>query len=661
MTKKRTPLMTDLIPAASNTVLPVDRPIDVYYRQSSEGQIGNVSTAIQTLDLPARLRQLGWSADKVRLIDMDAGISGAKKIDERPGMKELFGDITDRKCGAVACQDEDRLFRDVTQIQVNVFIEACKQANVLVLTPSMIYDFASPLLGTYHARQFRFKCEMAAEYLDTVIRGKLLRARHTLISAGQWAGGNTTPGYMVHIKERRYYPFEPYAEVVNEYFRLFLSSTGNLRATHREIIQHGPYYPKAEPPEGFKVEYRKLGRYPSRTTLRRLLTNPTFIGHRTHNGEVIRYNNHPAIVPVDVFMRAFNYLSPVALNGSENKYFKPFREHARPSLDEERPAERPVFNGMLQGRIDGKWYDLGTRWAEHRYVYVLRSRETGVHVWSRNADLIDAKISELLHERLKTSFDDASWKKALAAATPNYQKERRRKAAQIEALEQTLEGYARNLPTLTSEYYIKLSEKQFEAAQIEHKRLMAELAALDDENARIKALEKLKDDLDPAGEGWPNFSRQKKRVIAQRVISRIEVEPTDKGGTLLIVHWNDIEATVVELRQKVGNGKQWRPEEHAELLKLVGASQIEIAAHFPDRTWQSIRQQIRKLNGTSVLEGPRPRPAMHEDETYDQYVMRVSSTSVRHSRTADKSQPVKPFDISALLASFIASTIDTAA
>jgi hypothetical protein len=45
---------------------------------------------------------------------MDAGISGTTKIDERPGMSKLFALINQKAIGAVACQDEDRLFRDVT-------------------------------------------------------------------------------------------------------------------------------------------------------------------------------------------------------------------------------------------------------------------------------------------------------------------------------------------------------------------------------------------------------------------------------------------------------------------------------------------------------------------------------------------------------------------
>jgi DNA invertase Pin-like site-specific DNA recombinase len=183
------------------TTLPTDQPIAVYYRQSTDSQVGNISTAIQTIDMVEYLKQRGWVEDNVILIDMDAGVSGTKKIDEQPGMRRVFELITEGQIKAVACQDEDRLFRDVTQIQVNIFIEACRAANVLVLTPSMVYDFGNELTGQYHARQFRFKCEMAAEYINSFIRGRLHRAKQRLALEGRWTGGSIPPGFMVDMRK----------------------------------------------------------------------------------------------------------------------------------------------------------------------------------------------------------------------------------------------------------------------------------------------------------------------------------------------------------------------------------------------------------------------------------------------------------------------------
>jgi hypothetical protein len=70
--------------------LPLGRPVAVYYRQFSEGQIGNISTTLQTVDMVEHLQWQGWQRDQILMIDMGAGISGTKKIVERPGMSYLI-------------------------------------------------------------------------------------------------------------------------------------------------------------------------------------------------------------------------------------------------------------------------------------------------------------------------------------------------------------------------------------------------------------------------------------------------------------------------------------------------------------------------------------------------------------------------------------------
>src|SRR5258707_7701451 len=87
MSQRRYVPRTDISTSQSEdpNKLPTHLPIAVYYRQSTEGQVGNVSTAMQTIDLPDYIGSLGWSQENIILIDDDAGISGTTAIDERPG------------------------------------------------------------------------------------------------------------------------------------------------------------------------------------------------------------------------------------------------------------------------------------------------------------------------------------------------------------------------------------------------------------------------------------------------------------------------------------------------------------------------------------------------------------------------------------------------
>jgi DNA invertase Pin-like site-specific DNA recombinase len=357
--------------------LPIHLPIINYYRQSTIVQVGNLSTHIQTVDMVERLQHLGWRRDQIIMIDQDAGVSGTKAIDERPGMSEAFSLIVEGKVGAVACQDEDRLFRDLTAIQYNIFLDACQKRDVWVLTPNMFYDFNHPQMGQLYVMLFRQKCEMAAEYITSFIKGRLNRARLTRMLQGRWGGGNTAPGYMVDDRKtlpngtpndmwRRYVPFAPAADVVLEWFRLFVERyAGNVHATREYILKYGPRLRlDYDVPEGYRIHYtarayKNLPSFeapgcPSSPGMVHLLTNAVYLGHWVVNGAVVIRDNHQPIVPEWLFMTAFNYLSATSLDGTPNPHYAPRIENARPTLEEHRNAERPLcsyVNARVRRRV----------------------------------------------------------------------------------------------------------------------------------------------------------------------------------------------------------------------------------------------------------------------------------------------------------------------
>ncbi|MBN1680486.1 MAG: hypothetical protein JW966_09350 [Anaerolineae bacterium] len=118
-----------------------------------------------------------------------------------PSDSHLFDLIECGHIGAVASQEVDRFFRDVTQIQTNIFIDACKRDDVKVLTPAMLYDFAHPLYGRYHIRMFRERAQASADHLQNHIIGRLVAARVWREERGIWAGRHTAPGFMVDMRE----------------------------------------------------------------------------------------------------------------------------------------------------------------------------------------------------------------------------------------------------------------------------------------------------------------------------------------------------------------------------------------------------------------------------------------------------------------------------
>ena len=73
-------------------------------------------------------------------------------------------------------------------------------------------------------------------------------------------------------------------------------------------------------PPGFHVPNREwtnwgVGYHPATVGLEKILTCVAYIGHWAVQGVIVCYNNHPAIVDSDTFMNAFNFLSPVTIEG----------------------------------------------------------------------------------------------------------------------------------------------------------------------------------------------------------------------------------------------------------------------------------------------------------------------------------------------------------
>lgn len=676
--------------------LPVGRPVAVYYRQSTDGQIGNISTSMQTVDMVAEMKRRGWKAEDIYLIDADAGVSGTKKIDERVGMRELFQLITDGTIGTVACVDEDRLFRDVTQIQVNIFIEACKQAKVQVVTPSIVYVFHHPTMGDFYRQQFRFKSEMAAQYLN-FLNGRLGKARERLMREGKWAGTRIPTGFMVDIRPklangstnpdyRKFVPFEPFAEIVREIFRVYVETGGNEYRARLTLLERGLLFPDIDdclPPTGFKASYQKknklTGRIPSKAGIRAMVTNPAYAGHWMFHSAVTHWHNHAAIVPEDLFYRAFNLASEVGLDGNKNPHYRGMKANARPSKEAARNVEaekaegmpgggvrsigmdtgraddlRPVFEGFIRIFIDDEWRKLGTRYSPRskRYDYV-HNEEPGRHdyrtTWRRDARYIDEAILHVFGKRLLatiTSWNDHDNPLGNSGAAKQARaQEQRRVEKQIQALERTMEDIISNLGSLRLPDLIAKMEQQYEQSKDEHARLTAQLEqteadAIDGEQLRENLLRAFLDPKRPFngtayGELygnldllWAGLTRDEIRTYARYYIERVEIpEFKPLSDAQFVIYWRDNTSSAITVRRKSNEGYVWSFAELDAINELVsrGASQLEIAAALPSRKWDNIRRQIRLQFGIGI-ETPAPY-GPNKLESYNEYRARTEESA----------------------------------
>jgi DNA invertase Pin-like site-specific DNA recombinase len=671
----------DSLLEGTNT-LPIDRPIAVYYRQSTDAQIGNVSTSLQTVDMVKHLQSRGWSDDQIIMIDMDGGISGTTKIDERPGMRKLFELITDAKIGAVACQDEDRLFRDITQIQVNIFIEACRQSQIIVLTPSMVYDFAHPQMGTFHARQFRFKSEMSAEFITSYLRGRLHPAKKRLMMEGKWAGGTVPLGYVIDMRKilpdgtansyfRKYVPYEPFAQIVREWFDIFIKKSGNVHGTLKHILAYGPYYPDptTQVPDSFRlvlsptVKNCGKGYCLGKTGLIRTLTNAAYLGHWAVNNTIVIWNNHQAVIDENTFFQAFNYLSSVSLDGNPNPSFNAYYKNARPTLEEKRPVERPLFSGLIFSEIDGQVRRGITTYRSRFQHYGYHVETTGAirnFVWHKRADHLDTALIKLLKEKLRVTFDVDTWNTSIEQFKLEIEKERHLKQRQRDVLRQTMDNLLLSLETLTHPEMIKRAEERFSEAEKEYQRLNSDVMSAAAEMAQFESITNLREVSTQALSGWDAMTQAEKLIVIQSFILKVMVTPQDGQELDICVHWRDGSSDAIRLGRSGTTYNTWLKSQEERLFALVdeGASQVEICAVFPYRKWGAIRHKVWSERGAASLQlSPLP---IRDEETYTDYLKRTTSLDTSYKARSGERWNQKDLDTLKMMVKSGATQIEIA-
>ncbi|MAU09023.1 MAG: hypothetical protein CL607_04315 [Anaerolineaceae bacterium] len=662
--KKYKPQRSDDSSPVQPGMLPTDRSIAVYYRQSSMKQVGNISTDMQQIDLPRYVMSLGWQQEDVVLIDEDEGVSGAKSIDEREGMSRLFDLMLTRQIGAVAVQAEDRLFRDETQIQVNVFLDACVKNDIRVLTPYFKYNFADKHEGPYHRLLFRMRAEQAADFLNSYVRGRLYAAKERMLMQGLWMGGNINLGYMVDDRKslpsgipnpnwRKYQPFEPCAEVVVKIFETFVMLGGNQRGTLRYLHDNGPHFPDFDNPElmreippGFSwaKPMRMLKRggiyMVGSLALQNMLSNAVYLGHWVFKDRVVQWNNHPAIVTEDLFYHAFNYISPYNLDGTPNESYAPRLGRRHSTKKKKRHVDEPIYLGLVGSYHEETWCGATASWTVgmQMYAYTVNysdSADNQQHLWSRRSDYFDRIINEMLFAKLQATFDHQVWEDVLTSAGDDFDKEGRMLQHQLTSVEQKMTALLDNFSYVQSQSMAQALERQFAEHEQEKSRLERKLNDLEQRIDQQESLIALAQKAENVLQNWDQMGLIERRAVAQVFIERIVVTQTEKYRVADVeIYWRDESVDDFVLPWSAKTWTLWLPVEVETLQELIEqkATQEEISAALPNRNWRAIRIKAYEIVGKRSFHiSPKP---IRDEETYADYVERMEKTGWKHPRKA---------------------------
>jgi DNA invertase Pin-like site-specific DNA recombinase len=246
----------------------LDKNAYLYIRQSTIKQVlENTESTKRQYALRERAVALGWSPEKVIVIDSDLGQSGAQSKD-RDGFQRLVADVGMGRAGIVMGLEVSRLARNSSDW--HRLLEICALSSTLILDEDGVYDpghFNDRLLlglkGTMSEAELHvLRSRMRGGLLNKASRGELkMRLPVGYVYSPE---GKTTID-----------PDKQVQEALRSLFRLF-QETGSAFLAMKTFNQRKLFFPK-KVYSGSKKEETILGGL-TLTQILRVLHNPTYAG-----------------------------------------------------------------------------------------------------------------------------------------------------------------------------------------------------------------------------------------------------------------------------------------------------------------------------------------------------------------------------------------------
>lgn len=119
------------------TVGHLAREACLYVRRATTREgIKSVDSLPQQYDLRQQALALGWTSDRVKVIDSDMGQSGLSR--GRPGFQKLLRRVMQGRVGVVLALDSSRLTRNLSDWQR--LLDVCALSDTLLLQQGTLFD-----------------------------------------------------------------------------------------------------------------------------------------------------------------------------------------------------------------------------------------------------------------------------------------------------------------------------------------------------------------------------------------------------------------------------------------------------------------------------------------------------------------------------------------
>lgn len=428
----------------------------VYIRVSTEMQVDRNSLSTQESQLLSYAQLHGWQVAKVFT---DAGLSA--KDTRRPALQEMLRWAKEGKLNIILVSKIDRISRNL--IDLLNLIDDLKDWGVDFVSASQSFDTSTPMgmlilniLGSFA----QFEREMTAERVRENMRERA--------KSGAWSGGITPFGYRMNPETKVLEIVPQEVETVTAIFETYRQS----RSIRKTIFTMNA-----------TRRFNREGKPWARTTIRRILTNPVYVGTVRYAKRAVRGNR---ILKQDKtkWVVAENACQPIV----EKELFADLQaglnDNTRPRAWRE--ASTYLLTGLVRcgicgGRMNGTTCK-GSSGKPHRYYHCIQRVQRGPSVCKgiscKAEELEAAVVGQIM------GFDAATLKSELEEHKRRFAEEAAPRAARLAELRQAFEGFRereRRLLELYETGAVDLATFKERRGQLESQRLAvaAELTELE--------------------------------------------------------------------------------------------------------------------------------------------------------------------------------------
>ena len=126
-----------------------------------------------TDDVLVLAQERGYTPEQITIYEDVGVVSGKTPMMSREGLRALVTAIQQGSIQTVLVADESRLFQDADMLQISLFLKACFEHDVAVVTSQTVYDFTNPALVT----RFRSRCMQGRLYRERQVQKRVLTRR----------------------------------------------------------------------------------------------------------------------------------------------------------------------------------------------------------------------------------------------------------------------------------------------------------------------------------------------------------------------------------------------------------------------------------------------------------------------------------------------------